>query len=170
MRVSVFNQVQAQSDKERPRFLGPELLLGKNQMGDLLDVIDPAARFVADKFERVVAVRPAFGVAGIPEKDLLAVTCAKAACLLEVFPLDVMHEGRARPVQQIRDHDPDAFSGSSGSKTKRMLESSSNQKLPVQATEQQPVLFTQARFANIPFCGPARIAIRACLSFSETQE
>src|ERR1039457_6629574 len=97
-------------------------------MRNFLNVIDSLACLVTDELQRVVAMRQASWISGVPEKYFLSMTCAKAACHFKVFPFNVMHDRRSRPVEQVRYHKAHAFSRTSRCKTKHMFKPASDDK------------------------------------------
>src|ERR1035438_1656123 len=97
-------------------------------MRDLLQIVNAKAGILAHELKGVVAVRAAFRIAGIKEKYLLAVFGPIAACQPEVLPFDVVSDRGIRPMQKVRNDNPDPVAGPGRGETHQMLPSGNAQK------------------------------------------
>src|SRR5258708_3765308 len=96
-------------------------MIRQNQMGNFLNVINALARLRADELKRVVAMCVASGITRIPKEYFLTMLGSEAACGRKVFPLDVMHDGRALSVQKVGNDNAYAFTRARWRKAENML-------------------------------------------------
>ena len=102
---------EARARRLRPEGVGLRAIVGEQHRRDLLQLVQNAHGVVApDVRQGVVARGRSVWGQGIEEVDGLAVFGAKSRRGGPVFPLDVEHDRRSRPVQEVGDHDADALS------------------------------------------------------------
>src|SRR3546814_10827992 len=118
-----------------------------------------------DIAERVVAGRAAFPVRRVEQHNLLAALAAETRRDFVVLTLNIEHDNRIRPLQQIGNDDADALARSGRGFEQYMLHLAHHEKAVAEkaiadAAEHNALLDRKSRLADFTFARETRLAVK----------
>ena len=151
---------QRQADEQGPGFMRPHraapAIVPDDEGGELLQVGDPPLGIVTDEIEGVVAG----GQLGHRRPHMHGLAfCPLAGRELVVFVLDIQHDHRSRPLEQVGNNDADALPRTGRRGHQSMGRFIVYQELAVFLAHDQPRFGVELRLAHLPPGCPVRVPV-----------
>jgi hypothetical protein len=140
-------------------------VFGRNEKHrcDLLQFDDDIIRVMAvDIGQRIVTGSAALAVGRIEQIDGLPVVGAKPCARIIILALHIEDDDRARPGQQVRNDDADAFARPGWGLDNDMLGAAKGQKAPALAAKDNTRTLAKSVAFDLAFTGEARRPVQRC--------